>query len=333
MKLFLCLALSASAALAAEGYHVTQKIHIGGGVTWDRLTLDETGRRLYLSNDNRVVVVDIDAGKVAGEIPGAAGIHGIALAPDLGRGFITNGIANNVTIFDLKTLKPVGEVAAGAEPGPIVYEPKTGRVFAFNLGTDDNSATVIDAKTGAAAGKVTLGGKATAAVVDGSGKIWISLLITSEDWNVSSELGVVDAEKLTLLRHNPISPCDRPADLTMDAKNRRVFAVCGNSKMGVVDADSGKVIDSVAIGKLASGAGFDSGAGLAFSANGGDGTLTVVGEANGKFSVVETVPTARGSRILSVDSKTHNVFLPAVDYPASGNTPVADSFMLLVVGK
>jgi DNA-binding beta-propeller fold protein YncE len=330
MKLFLCLVLSASAALAAEGYHVIQKIHIGGSGTWERLALDESARRLYVSNDNRVVVVDIDAGKVAGEVPGE-GIHGVAVAPDLGRGFISNGKSDEVTIFDLKTLKPLGKVASASDPGPIVFEPKTARVFAFNLASSD--ATVIDAKTGEVSGKVALGGKATAAVADGSGKIWIDLQVTDEDWNVSSEVGVVDAEKLTLLRHNSISPCDRPTDLALDAKNRRVFTVCSNAKMGVVDADSGKMIGTVAIGKLAGGAGFDAGAGMAFSADGGDGTMTVVGEAGGKFDVVEKVPTARGSRTLSVDPKTHHVYLPAVDYAAAATTPTADSFMLLVVGK
>lgn len=331
MKLLWYFVLSASAALAAEGYHVIQKIHIGGSGTWDRLTLDESARRLYVPNDNRVVVVDIDAGKVVGEIPGAAGFQGVAVAPDLGRGFITNGRSNNVTIFDLKTLKPLGQVGAGSDPGPIVFEAKTARVFAFNLASSD--ATVIDAKTGEAAGKISLGGKATAAVADGSGKIWINLLITDEDWNVSSEVGVVDAEKLTLLRHNSISPCDRPTDLAIDAKNRRVFSVCGNSKMAVVDSESGKVLGTVAIGPLASGAGFDPGSGLAFSANGGDGTMTVVSETNGTFGATQTVPTARGSRMLSVDPKTHNVYLPAVEYAPSSTTPVADSLTLLVVGK
>jgi DNA-binding beta-propeller fold protein YncE len=333
MKLFLSLILSVSAVLAADGYHIIQKIQIGGNVTWDRQTLDESSRRLYLSNDNRVVVVDIDAGKVVGEIPGIEGVHGIAVAPELGRGFITSGRSNDVTIFDLKTLKPVGKVAAGADPGPVVFEPKTGRVFAFNLGAEDGTATVIDAKTGAAAGKVTLGGKATGAAVDGSGKIWINLLITNEDWNVSSEVGIVDAEKLTLLQHKPITPCDRPTDLAMDAKNRRLFSACGNAKMAVVDAESGKVIETVTIGKLAGGAGFDPGAGLAFSADGGEGIMTVVGETGGKFAVVEKVPTSRNSRTLSVDPKTHNIYLPAVEYAPQATTPVAGSFMLLVVGK
>jgi DNA-binding beta-propeller fold protein YncE len=317
MKRLLCLSVLATAAFAAEGYHVINKIKIGGTATWDRQTLDESARRLYVANTNRVVVVDIDAGKVAGEIPGD-GIRGVAVAPELGRGFITNAQSNEVIIFDLKTLKPVGKVETGLEPGPIVFEPKTGRVFAFNLSPDDQTATVIDAKAGTAAGKVTLGGKATAGVADGTGKIYIALQITNEDWNVSSEVGVIDADKLTLLRHNPITPCDRPADISMDVKNHRVFAVCNNAKMGIVDAESGKVLNTLTIGKPAAGSGFDPGTGLAFAAA-GDGTMAVVKES----AVDETVATLKGARTLSVDPKTHNVYLPVDD----------GGFTILVVGK
>ncbi len=334
MKRVLFILLSASVAFAAEGYKVIQKIHIGGSGTSDRLTFDESARRLYVANDTRVVVIDVDAGKVVGEIPGVDGVHAIAVVPALGKGFITAGRANEITIFDLKTLKPVGKASTGGDPGPVIYEPKTGKVFAFNLATEDGTATVIDAKTGEDAGKVTLGGKATGAVADGSGKIWITLQITNEDWNVSSEIGVVDAEKLTLLRHNPITPCDRPADIAMDAKNHRVFAACNNSKLSVIDAESGKVITTVAIGKSAAGVGFDAGTGLIFTADGADGTVTVVKENAGAFDSGEKVPTARNSRVLAVDPKTHNLYLPAVEYPASGgSTPVADSFSVLVVGK
>ena len=318
MKRLLCLSFLATAAFAAEGYHVINKIKIGGAATWDRQTLDESTRRLYVANTNRVVVVDIDAGKVVGEIPGD-GVRGVAVAPELGRGFITNAQSNEVIIFDLKTLQPVGKVETGAEPGPIVFEPKTGRVFAFNLSPDDQTATVIDAKAGTAAGKVTLGGKATAGVADGTGKIYIALQITNEDWNVSSEVGVIDADKLTLLRHTPITPCDRPADISMDIKNHRVFAVCNNAKMGIVDSESGKVLSTLTIGKPAAGSGFDPGTGLAFSAA-GDGTMAVVKES----AIDETVATLKGARTLSVDPKTHNVYLPAVDDGA---------FTILVVGK
>jgi YVTN family beta-propeller protein len=329
MKRLLCFVLVASVALAAEGYHVIQKIHIGGGGSWDYLTLDNSARRLYVSNGTRAVVLDIDAGKVIGEIPDTQGIHGIAIAPELGRGFTSNGRSNNVTIFDLKTLKPLGQIATGQNPDAILYEPKTGRLFTFNGRSNDS--TVIDAKTGQVVGTIPLGGKPEFSVTDGSGKIWVNNESTSE-------VAVIDAAKLTVLRHTSIAPCDGPSGLAMDARNRRLFSVCGNKTMAVTDADSGKLIATVAIGAGTDGAGFDPGAGLAFSSNGGDGTLTLVREVKGKYEVVETVPTMRGSRTMTVDPKTHNVYLPAAEYgpaPAGGGRApaVPDSFSLLVVGK
>jgi len=337
MKKLLSLALLASALFAAEGYRVINKIHIGGGGSWDYLTLDNSARRLYVSNGTRAVVLDIDAGKVIGEIPDTQGIHGIAIAPDLNRGFTSNGRSNNVTIFDLKTLKPIGQVATGQNPDSIIFEPKTGRVFTF-IGRS-NDSTAIDAKTGEVVGTIPLGGKPEFSVTDGSGKIWVNNESTSE-------VAVIDAQKLTVLRHTSIAPCDGPSGLAMDAKNRRLFSVCGNSIMAVTDADSGKVIAMVKTGPGTDGAGFDPGTGLAFSSNGGDGTLTIVKEVNGKYEAVENVPTNRGSRTMTVDPKLHRVYLPAVEYgaapaPAAGAPPgrggrapaVPDSFQLLVVGQ
>ena len=335
MKKLLSFLLLASAAMAAEGYHVIQKIHIGGGGSWDYLTLDNSARRLYVSNGTRAVVLDIDAGKVIGEIPDTQGIHGIALAPDLGRGFTSNGRSNNVTIFDLKTLKPVGQVATGQNPDSILFEPKSGRLFTFNGRSNDSTA--IDAKTGAVVGTIPLGGKPEFSVTDGSGKIWVNI----ED---TSEVAVIDTVKLSVLRRSSIAPCEEPSGLAMDSKNRRLFSVCGNNTMAVTDADSGQVVATVPIGPGTDGAGFDAGSGLAFSSNGGDGTLSVVGQVNGKYAVVETVPTARGSRTMTVDPKLHRVYLPTVEYgpaPAAkqpggraGRAPaLPDSFSLLVVGK
>jgi DNA-binding beta-propeller fold protein YncE len=334
MKRLFCVVFLASAALAADGYHVINKIHIGGGGGWDYLTLDNAARRLYVSNGTRAVVLDIDAGKVIGEIPDTQGIHGIAIVPDLGRGFTSNGRANNVTVFDLKTLKVLQQVATGQNPDSILFEPKSGRVFTFNGRSNDSTA--IDAKSGQVAGTIPLGGKPEFSVTDGSGKIWVNI----ED---TSEIAVIDTLKLTVLRRSSIAPCDGPSGLALDARNRRLFSVCGNKTMAVTDADSGKVVATVPIGAGTDGAGFDPGSGLAFSSNGGDGTLTVVGEVKGKYEVVETVPTARGSRTMTVDPKLHRVYLPSVEYgpaPAAqpggraGRAPaVPDSFSLLVVGK
>jgi DNA-binding beta-propeller fold protein YncE len=334
MKKLLSYLLLASAVMAAAGYHVIQTIHIGGGGSWDYLTLDNAARHLYVSNGTRAVVLDIDAGKVIGEIPDTQGIHGIAIVPELGRGFTSNGRSNNVTIFDLKTLKPLQQVATGQNPDSIIFEPKTGRVFTFNGRSNDSTA--IDAKTGQVAGTFPMGGKPEFSVVDGSGRIYVNI----ED---TSEIAVVDAQKMTVAKRYSLAPCDGPSGLAMDVKNRRLFSVCGNRMMAVSDPDSGKVIATPAIGPGPDGAGFDPGVGLAFSSNGGDGTLTVVGEVKGKYDVVETVPTARGSRTMTVDPKLHRVYLPAVDYapPAAGQQPkarggrapaVPDSFHLLVVG-
>jgi DNA-binding beta-propeller fold protein YncE len=324
--------MTACIAFAAESYSVKQKIQIGGPGNWGYLTVDDSARRLYVANESRAVVVDIDAGKVVGEIPDTAGIHGIAIAPELGRGFTSNGRSNSVTIFDLKTLKALEEVPAGKDPDTILFEAKTGRVFTFNISSYDTTA--IDAKTGQVAGTVKLGGKPTHAVADGSGKIWFNLQTTTEDWSVVSELGVLDAEKLTVLQQTPTTPCDGPIGLAMDSKNRRLFSVCGNKTMAVIDAESGKVLGTIPVGGGASGAGFDPSAGVAFSANGAEGSLTVVAEADGKFAAAQTVPTARGARTMAVDPKTGSVYLPAVAYEATPAAPVVpDSFMLLVVGK
>jgi len=321
-------------AMAAEGYRVIQKIEIGGGGNWDYLRLEESSRRLFVSNGTRVVVVDVDAGKVLGELANTQGVHGIAFAPELNRGFTSNGRTNNVTVFDLTTLKPLSQIATGQNPDSIVYEPKTTRVFTFNGRSNDSTA--IDAGSGQVAGTIPLGGKPEFSVADGNGIIYVNI----EDTN---EVAVIDAQKLNVLRRYSIAPCDEPTGLALDSKNRRLFSVCGNNTMAVSDPDSGKVLATVPVGEGTDGAGFDPGTGLAFSSNGGDGTLSVVQEVNGKYTVIETVPTAPGSRTMTVDTKLHRVYLPAVEYGAasaaqsggrSGRpSPLQDSFHLLVVGK
>jgi DNA-binding beta-propeller fold protein YncE len=334
MRRLLIVCFAAMSIMAAEGYHVVQKIQIGGGGSWDYLRLEESSRRLFVSNGTRVVVLDIDAGKVLGEIPDTLGVHGIAFAPELNRGYTSNGRTNNVTVFDLTTLKPLSQITTGQNPDSIVYEPKTGRIFTFNGRSNDSTA--IDARSGQVAGTIPLGGKPEFSVADGSGKVYVNI----EDTN---EVAVIDAQKLNMLLRYSIAPCDEPTGLALDSKNRRLFSVCGNETMAVTDADSGKVLATVPVGAGTDGAGFDPGTGLAFSSNGGDGTLSVVQEVKGKYAVVETVPTARGSRTMTVDTKLHRVYLPAVEYETasaaqSGGrggraSSLPDSFHLLVVGK
>jgi len=332
MKKLIGVALIAVACVAAEGYHVLSKMHIGGATGWDYLTMDSAGRRLYVSNGTRVVVIDPDAEKVVGEIKDLQGVHGIALARDLNRGFISNGRANTVTIFDLKTLAKVGEVKAGTNPDAIVFEPESGRVFTFNGRSHDSTA--IDAKTGDVAGTFPMGGKPEFAAVDGKGKIYVNV----ED---TSEIAEVDAKKMAVTRRAALKPCEEPSGLAMDEKHRRLFSVCDNKLMVVTDADSLKVIATPAIGQGPDAAGFDAEEGIAYSSN-GEGTLTLVKEVSGKYEAVATVPTERGARTMAVDTEKHRVYLPTAEF---GPMPEAkegqrvrppvlpDSFHLVVVGK
>jgi len=334
MKMILAL-FSLSAAMAASGgYHVIKEIKIGGEGGWDYVTMDSAARRLYVSHGTHTVVVDVDAGTVVGDIPDTQGVHGIALAPDLNRGFTSNGRANTVTIFDLKTLKTISIVKTGQNPDAIAFEPVTGRVFTFNGRSKDS--TVINAKTGAVEGTIPLGGKPEFPAADGKGKLYANI----EDTN---EIVEVDAKTLAVTKRYSLAPCDSPSGLAMDTKNRRIFSVCDNKMMAVSDPDAGKVIATPAVGKGPDAAGFDAGSNLAFSSNGQDGTLTVVSESGGKFTVVENTATQRGARTMALDTKTHNILLPTADFgpapaataenPRPRPTVLPDSFRIIVVGR
>jgi YVTN family beta-propeller protein len=329
--LLCALALSA----APPGYHVIRKIQLGGEGFWDYLTADSVGRRLYVSHGTHVMVVDLDTDKVVGDIPDTQGVHGIAVADDLGRGFVSNGRTNNVTIFDLKTLKEIGRVDTGTNPDCIQYDPATKRVFAFN--GRSGSATVIDAATGKVLSTIALGGKPEFAQADGAGRIYDNL----ED---KSEVVEIDSREMKVLHTWPLAPCEGPSGMAIDAAHHRLFVGCENKMMAVVDTASGKVVATPPTGAGVDGNGFDPDPGYGFSANGRDGTVTVVGEtAPGKFDVVETVTTERGARTMTVDTKTHNIYLPTAEFgpapaPTADNprprpTIVKDSFTLVVVGR
>jgi DNA-binding beta-propeller fold protein YncE len=332
-KLSLALAV-AGAALAAEGYHVITKIRIGGTGGWDYVSIDSNARRLYATHNNQVDVVDVDAGKVVGTIPQLHFVHGVALAPALNKGFISNGQSNSVTIFDLKTLEKTGEPASGGmNPDSICYEAKTQRVFAFNGRSSDSTA--IDAKTGEPLSTFPVGGKPEFCAADGAGKIYVNL----ED---KSSIAEIDAAKPAVLRTASLAPCEEPSGLAIDTKDGVLFSVCGNKMMAVTDIKDLKVIATPAIGANPDAAGYDPGTGLAFSSN-GEGTLTIVRNMGGKWDAVETVTTERGARTMTVDPKTHRVYLLAAEYgpapePKSGEKKarpsiLPDSFHVLVVGK
>src|SRR5215813_14014833 len=311
---------------AATGYHVVGDLKVGGEGGWDYLTVDSANRRLYVSHATHVVVVDPDAGKVVGDIPDTPGVHGIAIAPELNRGFTSNGRANTVTIFDLKTLKPIGQpVKTGDNPDGIRYEPVSQRVLAFN-GRSKN-ATVIDAKTGNVVATIDLGGKPEFPVADGKGKVYDNL----ED---TSEIVEIDAAKAVVTKKYALTGCEGPSGMAIDTKARRIFSVCGNRVMAISDPDKGAVVATPPIGAASDGVIFDPGVGYAISAN-GDGTMTVVQQMGGKYEVVENIATERAARTIALDDKTHRVYTPTAAYGASATggrgQMLPDSFKVLVV--
>ncbi|HYR76494.1 MAG TPA: hypothetical protein VEM96_11700 [Pyrinomonadaceae bacterium] len=301
----------ASALLNAgpSGYHVTKKIVLGGEGGWDYLTVDSKARRVYISRGTHVMVVDADSGAVVGDIPNTNGVHGIAIAADFDKGFVTDGRDATVTIFDVKTLKVLGTAPTGKNPDAIIYDPASKRVFAFNGRSKD--ATAIDAKTGTVAGTIPLGGTPEFAVADEKGHVFVNI----ED---KSEIVQFDSNKLAVENHWSIAPGEEPSGLAIDREHRRLFSVCSNKLMVVVNVDDGKVVTTLPIGAGPDAAGFDPETGLAFSSN-GDGTLTVVHEdAPDKYSVIENVTTPKRARTMALDVKTHRVYTVSAEF---GTTP------------
>jgi DNA-binding beta-propeller fold protein YncE len=317
--------LSAAAfAQSAPGYKVVKTWKLGGDGGWDYLTVDAEGRRLFIARATRVMVVDAESGKVLTEIPDTPGVHGVALAPEFGRGFISDGGEDIVTIFDLKSLKPINKVKVGTRPDAIVYDPSTKRVFTFNARSHDTTA--VDAAKGEVVGKVDLGGKPEFAASDEKGTMFVNI----ED---TSEIVAFDPQKLVVKSRWKLAGCEEPTGLAIDRKNRRLFAGCGgNKKMAIVDADSGKVLAMPDIGDGCDATAFDPDQKLAF-ASAGDGTITVVREDSpDKFSVAETVKTQDHARTMALDPKTHELFtVTAKVLPERKVEP--DSFVVLVVGK
>jgi YVTN family beta-propeller protein len=319
--------------LSAQSYKITGSIPVGGPGAWDYLTADSEGHLLYVSHGAEVAVIDTASNKVTGKITGMKRIHGIALDKAKNQGFISDGGSNEVAVFDLKTLAVTKKVKAGTNPDGIVYDEVSHRVFAFNGGTKD--ATVIDAASGQAAGTIALGGKPEFPVADGHGSVYDNI----ED---KSEIVRIDTKTLTVKAHWPLAPCESPSGLAIDRESRRLFAVCDNKMMAIVDADTGKVLATPTIGEGPDAAAFDPASKLIFSSNGESGTLTVIHESSkNQFSVVQTLPTKDRSRTMTIDTATHKLYLPSADFvaapkSASGEAPrrpaaVPGTFKILVL--
>jgi DNA-binding beta-propeller fold protein YncE len=329
------IAATAAAQAAPGGYHVARSIALGGEGGWDYLTVDPAAHRLYVSHATRVQVIDTETNAVVGEIPGTEGVHGIALAAELGRGFTSNGRAGTVTVFDLATLAVLDTVkVTGENPDAIAYEPTTRRVFTFN-GRGSN-ATAIDAATAKVVGTLPLAGKPEFAVADGKGRMYVNI----ED---KGALVAFDAAALTVTATWSLAPCEEPSGLAIDREHRRLFAGCGNKLMAVVDGDSGKVLTTLPIGAGVDANAFDPATGFAFASN-GEGTLTVVHEdAPEKFTLVGNLTTKRGARTMALDATTHRIYLATAQFgPPPSPTPerprprpsiVAGTFEVLVLER
>jgi len=332
MKTILILVVAALAFAATPTYKVTGKIKVGGAGRWDYAYADAANHRLYISHGTQTEVIDTSSDKVIGTIPWTTGVHGIAIADDLGRGYTSDGQDNDVTVFDLKTLSVITKIKTGQNPDSIIYEPVSQRVYTFNGRSHD--ATAIDAKTGdVVAASIPVGGKPEFAQVDGKGHIFANI----EDKN---EIIEVDAKNALVAKRYSIAPCDSPSGLAIDPKGR-LYSVCQNKMMIISDPATGQVLATPAIGSGPDGVAFDSG--YAFSANGQDGNITMVGETSpGKFEPVATIETQRGARTIAADQKAHKLYLPAARFgPApegadgkKGRPPVLpDSFEIVVVGR
>jgi YVTN family beta-propeller protein len=335
--LVLALVLAVSAAPQAPrpgGYHLLKKHILGGEGGWDYMALDGRTRLLYVTHGNAVEVLNVDTGVKGEPIAGLKGVHGVAFAPKRDRGYISNGRGNSVSVFDLGTHKVLEEIpVSGQNPDSIMYDAFSGRVFTFNGRTAN--ATAIDAATGKVVGTVDIGGKPEFAVTDGQGTIFVN----NED---ASEVVAFDAKSLQVKTKWSIAPGEGPSGLAIDLENKRLFSVC-DKVMVVSDYTNGKVVTTVPIGGGPDAVRYDPGTKLVFASN-GEGTLTVVQqESADTYTVLETVPTARGARTMELDPKTHHVFVVTAEYgPAPAPTPeqprprpavVPGSFMVLEFGK
>jgi DNA-binding beta-propeller fold protein YncE len=330
---FLVLFALATAMAAAPSYRILHTWTLGGDGGWDYLKVDPDARRLYIARATRVMVMDADSGKAVGEVADTPGVHGVALVPEIGKGFASNGREDTVSVFDLKTLKTLNKIKVGKRPDAIWYDLATKRVFTFNAGSQDSTA--IDAQKGEVVGTIPLGGKPEFAQSDGKGTVFVNL----EDKN---QLFALDANKLTVTQRWPLAGCEEPSGLAIDTKKRRLYVGCGNKVMPVVDADSGKILATIPIGDGVDATAFDEETGLAF-ASCGEGVLTVAHEDSpGKFSATN-IPTQRGARTMALDPKTHNVYTVTAKFgqapAATADNPhprppvLPDSFIVLMLGQ
>jgi YVTN family beta-propeller protein len=330
------LSLAAPSVARAEGsYSLLKEIPVGGEGGWDYMSVDEAGRHLFVSHATKVVVIDIDQEKVIGEITNTPGIHGVAIAAEVGRGFTSNGRENKAGIIDLKSLETLSKVETGEGPDGMLYEPGQQEVYMFN--GRGQSATVIDAKGGKVVATIPLGGRPEFGAADpAAGRVFDNL----ED---KSEVAVIDTKARKVIDRWPIAPGESASGMAIDVKHHRLFLGCDNEKMLMMDSTSGKVVAEVPIGKGVDANAFDPGTQLAFaSCGGGEGSVVIAHEdAPDKLTVVQTLKTEPRAKTMALDPKTHKIYLGSAKFgaPAEGSGGgrkrpqiIAGSFKILVYG-
>jgi YVTN family beta-propeller protein len=312
---------------AQSNYKIVNKIHVEGNGGWDYISVDEINNRIFASHATIAQAVDIKTGTLAGSIPDTKGIHGIAVANDLNKGFTSNGRDSSVTVFNLKTLEVITKIkVTGKNPDAILYDAFSHRIFTFNGGS--SSSTVIDAKENKVIATIPLDGKPEFSVTDGKGTIYVNI----ED---KSSINVINSTELKVMKRWSIAPGEEPSGLALDKETHRLFSVCSNKLMVVSDAENGKVLTTLPIGDRCDGVAFDPYYKRAYSSN-GEGSVTVVQESDADhFKVLETITTQPGARTITVDKTSHHLYLPTAEFessPSSNNRRPAmkpDSFVIL----
>lgn len=320
----LLMGLSLAAGPKVPTYSVIQRMQIGGEGGWDYLAIDSASHHLFISRGTHAQVLDVETGKIVADIPNTQGIHGFALVPKADKVYISNGRDNSVSVINMKTLKEVSRVKVGQRPDAITFDPVSDRVFTFNAGSEDSTA--IDTKTDKVVGSVPLGGKPEFPQVDDGGVLFVNI----ED---KSEVKMVDTNKLTVLTKWSLAPGEEPSGLALDKKDHLLFSTCSNDTMAISDLSAGKLVGTAKIGGGPDGAAFDPKFGLAFSSNGEEGTMTVLGKLAGKWEPVQTLTTQVSARTMTLDPKTHRIYLIAAQFEAgTGRRPmVPGSATILVV--
>jgi YVTN family beta-propeller protein len=326
--------LPAAATPGPSGYQVVTKFILGGEAHWDFITIDPTNRRLYVTHGQKVEVIDADNGKKIGVVENTPGVHGVALAPELGKGFTTNGSADTVSVFDLHTLRHIAEIKAGKNPDATIYDSNLHRVFISNADSDD--MTVIDAATGHVVGTVSLGGTPEYVTSDNRGMVWVNL----ED---KDAVVALNGKTLKIEKTAPLPGCKGPSSMAIDIAHRRLFIGCANRTLKVVNPDTGTIVSSLPIGEHVDATSFDPESGFIFAST-GDGRVTVIRQNSpDQYNILDTIETMRGAKTMVLDPATKKLFLPTVEgVPSTATGPPRSSgpgfykpgqFLVVVVEK